>query len=317
MSETKIKKAGEETARSVPPVVDGEREARCVTFADVEVRETEGGGITVTGYAAVFDSPSEDLGGFIEEIKPGAFRKVLRSKPDVRFLVNHEGIPLARTTNGTLRLKEDTRGLQVEADLSDTQTSRDFATSLKRGDIDQMSFMFSVEPEGREWFFPDDPEELARRVLYEMSELYDVSGVTFPAYPSTELGVRGIVCGEPIASTEGRLDPELFARVCDRVHGGELEASLAERRELDRAAEQLETVTPWQRERVLASTETAPAEEAEEKRAAEVEAVEEVPAGEETLEAEERAEEPAETESAPSTDLLRRRLELREREFAA
>jgi HK97 family phage prohead protease len=287
-----------------PPVTDGQREARCVTFTDIEVRDAEGGGLTVSGYAAVFDSPSEDLGGFIEEIKPGAFRKVLRSKPDVRFLINHDGIPLARTTNGTLRLKEDTRGLKVEADLSDTQTSRDFATSLKRGDVDQMSFMFRVEPDGREWFFPDDPDELARRVLYEMSELYDVSGVTFPAYPATEIGVRGMIAGEAIATPEGQLDETRFADVCERVHAGDLEASAAERRELDRAADRLDTVTPWQMERALRSS-AAPVEPAVEEPVAEERA---------EPEAEVAAETPADEREADDfgLEVRRRRLALTE-----
>jgi hypothetical protein len=237
-----------------PPIVDGQREARCVPLTRVDVRRSDDGGVTVAGYAAVFGSPSEDLGGFVEEIKQGAFRKVLKGGPDVRFLINHDGVPLARTTNSSLRLKEDPRGLRIEAELADTAQARDLATSLERGDIDQMSFMFMVEPDGREWFFPDDPDEPARRVIYEFSELYDVSAVTFPAYPATEIGVRGIVCGEPIASSDGQLDAELFTGLCERVHAGEVEASVAERRELDRAAEQLQTVTPWQRERALRAT---------------------------------------------------------------
>jgi len=240
-----------------PPVADGQREARCVTLTDIQVRDADGGGVTVSGYAAVFDSPSEDLGGFVEEIKPGAFRKVLRSKPDVRFLVNHGGVPLARSTNGTLRLKEEPKGLFVEADFSDTQQARDLATSIERGDIDQMSFMFRVLPEGREWFFPDDPEELARRVIYEIAELYDVSAVTFPAYPATEIGVRGVIAGEPIAQPNGQLDERRFAAVCERIHSGDLDATAAERRELERAADQLDTVTPWQRDRALRSVEAA------------------------------------------------------------
>lgn len=237
----------------VPPIVDGQREARCVRLTAVEVREADGQ-VTVSGYAAVFESESEDLGGFVEELKQGAFRKVLKTGPDVRFLVNHDGLPLARTKNGTLRLKEDPKGLRIEADLSDTQHARDLATAIERGDVDQMSFMFLVDPEGREWFFPDDQEEPARRVIYEIAELFDVSAVTFPAYPATEIGVRGVVAGEPIATPDGQLDAELFDTVCARVHSGDLEASRAQRRELDRAAELLDVVTPWQRERALRAT---------------------------------------------------------------
>ena len=298
-----------DTSTQTPFVTDGEREARCVPLADVEVRQNEDGSVTVSGYAAVFDSPSEDLGGFVEEIKQGAFRKVLRSQPDVRFLVNHDGLPLARTTNKTLRLKEDGRGLKIEADFPDTAVAGDLAKSLERGDVDQMSFMFRVEPDGREWFFPDDPEELARRVIYEFSELFDVSAVTFPAYPATEIGVRGVVCGEPIASKAGQLDSGLFAGVCERVHAGELEASLAERRELDRAAERLDTLTPWQRERAQgAEQRTEPEPEGE------------LDESEPTESANEPEEGPAVEEverTGPSADVLRRRLALKTKSFSA
>lgn len=224
-----------------PIVIDGEREARCAPLTSVEVRETDDG-ITVSGYAAVFDSLSEDLGGFVEEIKRGAFRKVLRSGPDVRFLINHEGVPLARTTNDTLRLSEDPKGLRVEADLPDTTQARDLATSISRGDLDQMSFMFTVNADGREWDFDAEP---AVRTIFEMSGLFDVSAVTFPAYPATRIGVRGVIAGEPIADEAGALDPELLESVCERVHGGDLAVTMAERRELDRAAEHLSIVTPW------------------------------------------------------------------------
>lgn len=242
----------------IPPVSDGERESRCLPLGHVEVRAAADGSITVSGYAAVFDSPSEDLGGWREVIKRGAFRKVLGDDPDVRLLINHEGMPLARTKPGTLRLKEDTRGLKIEADLPDTQEARDLGTLLERGDVDQMSFRFMLALEGREWFFPEDPEELPTRIIREFSELYDVSVVTFPAYPATEVGVRGIVCGEPIANEDGRLSRDLFDAVCARVDGGELDASDADRRELDRAAEKLQTVTPWQRERALRATGNEP-----------------------------------------------------------
>jgi len=315
----------------VAPVTDGEREARCVPLSNVDVRRNDDGSITVEGYAAVYESESEDLGGFVEELKQGAFRKVLRTKPDVRFLVNHDGVPFGRTTAGTLRLKDTPKGLNFACDFPDTQSARDLAVSIERGDISQCSFMFRVEPEGREWFFPDDPEEPARRVIYEVSELYDVSAVTFPAYPATEIGVRGVIAGQPIASPEGRLDPELFETVCKRVHGGDLEATRAERRELERAAEKLDTLTPWQRERGDESAEerSAVAEvsapSAEDREAAE-RSTQRVEEAAET-QAEERSDEvpvllePKENviseEAARSVGLLRRRMQMRDREFAA
>jgi HK97 family phage prohead protease len=325
----------------VAPIVDGEREARCVPLSNVEVRRNEDGSITVEGYAAVYDSESEDLGGFVEELKQGAFRKVLRTKPDVRFLVNHEGVPFGRTTAGTLRLKDSPRGLNFACDFPDTQSARDLAVSIERGDISQCSFMFCVEPEGREWFFPDDSDEPARRVIYEVSELFDVSAVTFPAYPATEIGVRGIIAGEPIASPEGRLDRDLFAGVCKRVHGGDLEATRLERRELERAAEKLDTLTPWQRERgdenaeerSAETQETAPPETQGEAAERDGQRVEERTMSEDgkkelrdgvgvdvsvvVTDDDDGTEEETEDFSGRSVDLLRRRLQMRDREFAA
>lgn len=243
-----------------PLITDGQREARCAQLTGIEIR-ADGDALTVSGYAAVFDSPSEDLGGWREVIKRGAFRKVLAADPDVRLMVNHEGVALARTTNGTLRLREDTKGLRIEADLADTSVSRDLAALLERGDIDQMSFRFCVGPEGREWFFPEESDELPTRIIREFSELFEVSAVTFPAYPATEIGVRAVICGEPIADQAGRLDREMFESVCERVHCGELDASEAERRALVDAAEQLQTVTPWQRERALRAADDEPQSE--------------------------------------------------------
>ncbi len=234
-----------------PPVVDGDIEARSASLAGLEIRKADDGKITIAGYAAVFDSPSEDMGGWVEIIKRGAFRKALNGDPDVRLLINHEGLPLARTKNGTLRLKEDTKGLRFEADLDDTQDAADLVAKLERGDVDEMSFRFRLSIEGREWFYPDGEDEPLQRIINEFEELLEVSIVTFAAYPATEVGVRGMVAGEPIASPDGSLSRDLFDAVCARVHSGDLEASRADRRELDRAAEQLSTVTPWQRERAL------------------------------------------------------------------
>lgn len=313
------------------PVTDGEREARCVPLSNVDVRRNDDGSITVEGFAAVYESESEDLGGFVEELKQGAFRKVLRTKPDVRFLVNHDGVPFGRTTSGTLRLKDTPKGLNFACDFPDTQSARDLAVSIERGDISQCSFMFCVEPEGREWFFPDDADEPARRVIYEVSELFDVSVVTFPAYPATEIGVRGIIAGEPIASPEGRLDRDLFSTVCKRVHGGDLEATRLERRELERAAEKLDTLTPWQRERGEESRTVTPEIEGDPEAAARALAAANDPANEGkelrdgvwvdvsvvVVDDDGGTEEEVEESTGRSVDLMRRRLVMREREFAS
>lgn len=283
-----------------PPVIDGEIEARSLTLTDVEVRKSEDGTYTIAGYAAVFDSPSEDMGGWVEVIKRGAFRKALNGDPDVRLLINHEGLPLARTKNGTLSLKEDTKGLRFEAELDDTQDARDLVAKLERGDVDEMSFRFRLHLEGREWFFPDGEDEPAQRIINEFEEILEVSIVTFAAYPATEVGVRGMVAGEPIARPDGTLSRDLFDAVCARVHAGELDASRADRRELDRAAEQLKTVTPWQRERALRAPGDEPAGDG---------ATADPPEGT-------RDDEQLDDEAADlPVDVLRRRQEARDREF--
>lgn len=164
----------------------GGPEIRTTTLTEVRAVRSDGS-IHVTGYAALFDSPSLDMGGWYEVIRRGAFRKVLASGPDVRFLVNHDGLPLARTMNGTLTVGEDTRGLRFDAQLADTSISRDLSVLLERGDINQMSFAFRVSPDGVEWDVDDEGRE--RRAIIEFLDWDEISVVTFPAYPATTVGV--------------------------------------------------------------------------------------------------------------------------------
>lgn len=148
-------------------------------------------GDELRGYAARFNSDSGDLGGFIETIAPGAFGRSLASGADVRALFNHDpNHVLGRTKAGTLRLREDQRGLWFAVVLPDSQVARDLAQSVKRRDISQMSFAFSVV---RESWAPAKPGELPRRTLLEVN-LLDVSPVTYPAYAETNVE---LVPGEP------------------------------------------------------------------------------------------------------------------------
>ena len=158
-------------------------ERRTFTVRDVEARQADDGTMRLSGYAAVFNDSSVPL-PFKESIAPGAFRKTLSETPDVRLLVNHEGLPLARTKNGTLTLTEDDRGLYFSAELADTQEARDIHTLIARGDVDQMSFAFRVIRQ--KW-----SEDRSRRVLTEVSlSDGDVSVVTYPAYPTTSVEAR-------------------------------------------------------------------------------------------------------------------------------
>lgn len=150
------------------------------TINGLEIR-ADGDGRTFTGYAAVFNADSEPLGGFTERIAPGAFRRSLTSHGwDVKLLANHDaGRVLGSTRAKTLKLIEDDRGLWVEATLPDNTDGRDIAESIRRGDIDSMSFGFSATPGGETW-----SNDGAIRTLTDV-KLYEVSIVAWPAYSST------------------------------------------------------------------------------------------------------------------------------------
>ena len=152
----------------------------------VELRE-EDDKITAVGYAAVFNSTSQNLGGFVERVAPNAFRKTLQ-EADVRALFNHEpdGL-LGRTSNGTLRLMEDDYGLRYEVDLPNTTLGRDVAELLRRGDLSGSSFGFRMI--GDMWDSTDDGFPL--RTLTEIA-LRDVGPVVFPAYLAAEASLRSL-----------------------------------------------------------------------------------------------------------------------------
>lgn len=155
-----------------------------------ELRITGGGDDkpkTIVGYAAVFNKLSEDLGGFREKIAKGAFTATLESGDDVRALVDHDtGKILGRNKSGTLKLEQNSKGLKATIKPADTQAGRDIMTSLERGDIDGMSFGFRTITD--KWETVND-EEI--RTLMEV-KLFDVSVVTYPAYPDTSVAVRGL-----------------------------------------------------------------------------------------------------------------------------
>jgi uncharacterized protein len=145
-----------------------------------ELREVEGSdGMTFTGYAAVFNAPSEPL-PFTERIAPGAFKRSLRARNDIKLLWNHDtGQVLGSTRAGTLKLEEDTYGLRVTAVLPDTTLGRDVRTLVQRGDVNAMSFGFSVPANGDSW-----NTEGTERTLRSV-RIHEVSIVAFPAYQQT------------------------------------------------------------------------------------------------------------------------------------
>jgi HK97 family phage prohead protease len=145
-----------------------------------ELRAVEDGdGMTFTGYAAVFNSPSEPL-PFIERIAPGAFKRSLKARNDIKLLWNHDtGAVLGSTRAGTLKLEEDSYGLRVTAVLPDTNLGRDVRTLVQRGDVNAMSFGFSVPAGGDTW-----NAEGTERTLKSV-RIFEVSVVAYPAYQQT------------------------------------------------------------------------------------------------------------------------------------
>ena len=147
---------------------------------DVDVTEVDTRGRTVTGYAAVYDRESRDLGGFRERIAPGAFAAVLADGADVRCLLNHDAnIVLGRTRSGTLRLLDEERGLRFECDLPESR--QDLRESIQRGDLDGASFRFEVGQD--EW-------QGDVRTVQSVRALHDVSLASYPAYPSASIEMR-------------------------------------------------------------------------------------------------------------------------------
>jgi HK97 family phage prohead protease len=160
-----------------------EREIRAGIPAEIRAEE---GGIKVEGYAAVFGQET-DIGGYFREvIQRGAFTEAL-GRDDVVFLINHDGLPLARTRSGTLKLTEDEKGLRIETELDPEDPDvRSIVGKMRRGDLDKMSFAFW--PEVQEW---DDSQDPPLRTI-KKARLYDVSIVTTPAYDGTEIGLRSL-----------------------------------------------------------------------------------------------------------------------------
>lgn len=200
------------------------KEKRIFTFDKVEYRnDNEGERGKIVGYSAVYNSRSVDLGGFVEEIEPGAFTKTLAQSPDVRATIDHEGglTTLGRTRSGTLKLSEDKNGLAIEIDPPDTQAGRDIKTLLQRGDIDQMSFMFRVPKGGDVWRELDNG--LYLRTLKEIDlEDGDVSIVTYPAYPQTSVEARSKVESLTEAGNDLEDDAQRQARLAHRKRKLEL-----------------------------------------------------------------------------------------------
>ena len=181
-----------------------QHEKRSIAFSNLELR-MDGDSNRFMGYAAMWDSPSEPL-PWTEFVRRGAFSKTINDGADVRLLVNHEGVPLARTKSGTMTLREDERGLWVDAELDPSNPlAATVISAMKRGDMTQMSFAFETIKDS--W-----SDDRRTRELREV-RLFDVSIVTYPAYEQTVATIRSridtesvIVTPKPIALRKAQID---------------------------------------------------------------------------------------------------------------
>ena len=181
------------------------------------------GGATLEGHAAVFNSLSEDFGGWRERIAPGAFDTVIDAE-DIYALWNHDpNFIIASTADKTLRLSQDGTGLLAEMDPMDTQTIRDLVvTPIRQGKVRKMSFAFDIPVGGDEWVIE---EGVDIRVIRRVGRLYDVSPVTYPAYPGTDISARTlqtIIRSLPRAAVLSALRQDMDEEDCE-AEGGKWE----------------------------------------------------------------------------------------------
>lgn len=156
-------------------------ETRVLNFKELR---TDKENKTIEGHAAVFNIIT-DLGWFREQVIPGAFKNTIKND-DIRALFNHDAnYILGRNISKTLELEEDEVGLRIKIYPGDTTYTRDLMISIDRGDISQMSFSFNSIL--TEWLTEENQPDL--RTLKEV-KLYDVSPVTFAAYPDTDVALR-------------------------------------------------------------------------------------------------------------------------------
>ena len=187
-----------------------------------ELRAADDGSMKLVGYAATFNSPSKDLGGFVETVAPGAFTRAITEKQDVKCLLNHDpNFVLGRVQNSTLYLEQDARGLKFACELDPKREShREVHAAVKRGDINECSFAFHAPENGQRWA---DVKDTRGRYLYQARtltdvDLFDVSAVTHPAYSTTKVVARSVEmralrAGALVLSTGKILndDPKLHA----------------------------------------------------------------------------------------------------------
>jgi HK97 family phage prohead protease len=178
-------------------------EVRVGKHQPVELRSADGGLGVLSGYAIVYNSLSQNLGGFVEQILPGAADKSLADQVRTVCRYNHDdNYLLGTTTAGTLRMASDGTGMSYDVDLPDTTAGRDVRELARRGDIGHSSFAFYVPPDGEEWGLTDNGFPL--RTIRSL-QLVDVAPVNSPAYLDTTAGLRSLSArtGIPVPALPG------------------------------------------------------------------------------------------------------------------
>jgi HK97 family phage prohead protease len=206
-----------------------ELERRLIAEAPgLEVRQTENGRTVIRGYAALYNSDSQDLGGFVERITPGAFDAVLAKNPDVFGRYNHERL-LARTSSGTMKLELDERGLRYT--IYPKRADADVVESIERGDVRGSSFAFRTSGKGEKWF--KDASGRMIREIRSFDFLGDAGPVDNPAYPATEAFVSKraleMARGEPVQEETVDEQREAGVVVEDSAEPAPAEAETADR----------------------------------------------------------------------------------------
>lgn len=225
-------------------------------FLNHEFRVSQDATPVISGYAAVFDTASNDI-GWTEEIDPHAFDSVMANSPDVRALWNHNpDHVLGRTKSGTLSLNVDARGLAYSITAPNTTVARDLVVSMRRGDVTQSSFSFWVQRD--QW--TDNPDGTVTRRILEFGELYDVSPVTYPAYDAANANVRSLPDTMPVemrSRFEAKAKPAADSRaltdqctcVCPQCMQGSCGICSVEPRCM--GAERKSAATNWQADTML------------------------------------------------------------------
>lgn len=170
--------------------IKSDREYRVVMLPDIQFRtikrdDEEANDYRVEGYATTFDDPyvlyEFDGVKYMEQIDKNALTGADLS--DVIMLYNHTGMVYARLSNGTLTIQPNEKGLYIQADLSSTQESRQMWEAINAGLVTQMSWAFTVEEESYN-------EKTHTRTILKVRKVYDVSAVSLPANPNTDISAR-------------------------------------------------------------------------------------------------------------------------------